>query len=54
MTFDPIRFPDDTWQEGFIAVQPMDDGRAWCLMPLTFGRVRLVIAEDWCSMGEHW
>ena len=54
MNYDPDRFPDDSWQEGVLAAQPMADGRAWCLIPLTFGRVRIVIAEDQFSMGEHW
>lgn len=53
-TFDPERFPTDEWLEGMIAARPMADGRAWCLIPLTFGRLRIVIAPDEFSMGEHW
>jgi len=52
--FDSARFPDDRWLEGVTAALPMADGRAWCLIPLTFGRLRIVIAEDQFSMGEHW
>lgn len=50
------RFPDD-WDptnEGYLAGRPMADGRYWCLMPLTFGRNRIVIAEDQFTVGEHW
>lgn len=50
------RFPDD-WDpkaEGYIAGMPMEDGRWWCLAPLSLGRVRIVIAEDEYTAGEHW
>jgi hypothetical protein len=53
---DRQRFPEG-WNpidDGYIAGRPMDDGRWWCLMPLTFGRNRIVIAEDQFSVGEHW
>lgn len=53
-SFDPVRFPNDRWRTGFIAVLPMADGRAWTLHRLTFGRVRITIVEDQFSMGEHW
>ena len=50
------RFPDgwDPKDEGYIAGVPMDDGRWWCLMPLWGNRVRIVIAEDQFTAGEHW
>jgi hypothetical protein len=53
---DPRRFPPDRdeWQSGYLSVMAMDDGRAWCLMPLTLGRLRIVIAEDCWTAGEHW
>ena len=51
------RFPED-WDPiedgGYLAARLMDDGRYWCLMQLTFGRLRIVIAEDWSTAGEHW
>jgi len=50
------RFPED-WNPvdaGYITGMPMDDGRYWCLLLLTFGRLRIVIAEDQFSAGEHW
>lgn len=50
------RFPDD-WDpkaEGYLGGKLMDDGRWWCLMPLSLGRVRIVIAEDEFTAGEHW
>jgi hypothetical protein len=52
--FDPVRFPGKDWLMGVIAARPMADGRAWCLVPLLLGRLRIVIAEDEFSMGEHW
>lgn len=56
-TYDPARFPngvDADWCAGYLSVGPMPDGRAWCLMPLTLGRLRIVIAEDVHTAGEHW
>jgi hypothetical protein len=52
----PRRFPEgwDAKDEGYLGAIPMEDGRMWCLMPLTFGRVRIVIAEDQFTAGEHW
>lgn len=50
------RFPPD-WDpktEGYLAGEKMEDGRWWCLMPLTMGRLRIVIAEDEFTTGEHW
>lgn len=50
------RFPEG-WNpknEGYIDGRPMADGRWWCLLPLTMGRVRIVIAEDQFTAGEHW
>lgn len=50
------RFPED-WDakaNGYVMGQPMADGRYWCLLLLTFGRLRIVIAEDQFSAGEHW
>ena len=50
------RFPEDWSPEaaGYITGVPMEDGRYWCLLELTFGRYRIVIAEDQWSAGEHW
>ena len=50
------RFPAD-WDpkaNGYLAGVPMPDGRYWCLLLLTFGRLRIVIAEDRWTAGEHW
>ena len=51
------RFPEG-WNPkedgGYIMGEPMEDGRYWCLLLLTFGRLRIVIAEDQFSAGEHW
>jgi hypothetical protein len=54
MGYDPQHFPDDSWQEGILLHRPMADGRAWCMIPLVGGRVRIVIVPDRFSMGEHW
>ena len=53
---DPKRFPKgfDAHENGYLAVEPMPDGRAWCLLALTLGRLRIVIAEDQFTAGEHW
>ena len=53
---DSERFPDgvDEWADGYLDVQPMPDGRAWCLVPLIGGRLRIMIAEDHFTAGEHW
>ena len=53
---DPELFPDGEaeWSDGYFAVQPMADGRAWCLVPLIGGRLRIMIAEDHFTAGEHW
>ena len=50
------RFPEGwTYLDGgYMAGKPMRDGRWWCLMPLTLGRLRIVIAEDEWTAGEHW
>lgn len=50
------RFPED-WDpkaNGYLAGSKMEDGRFWCLLPLTLGRLRIVIAEDYATAGEHW
>lgn len=50
------RFPED-WDykaDGYIACVDMEDGRKWCLLPLALGRLRIVIAEDRWTAGEHW
>lgn len=55
--FDEVRFPhgvDADWCAGYLTVQPMRDGRAWCLVPLLLGRLRIMIAEDQWTAGEHW
>src|SRR5262245_26947778 len=51
-----IKFPQGWKPEdaGYVLGQEMDDGRWWCVMPLTFGRLRIVIAEDQYTAGEHW
>jgi hypothetical protein len=53
---DPQRFPesDDSWAGSYISVKAMPDGRAWCLMSLSLGRLRIVIGEDQFTCGEHW
>jgi hypothetical protein len=53
---DPVKFPPgrDDWHESYLEVQPMEDGRAWCLVPLIGGRLRIMIAEDQWTAGEHW
>jgi hypothetical protein len=50
------RFPDGFEAEanGYIDTRVMDDGRYWCLLNLTLGRLRIVIAEDQFTAGEHW
>jgi hypothetical protein len=50
------RFPKgwDPRAEGYVAGRRMDDGRWWCLMPLIGNRLRIVIAEDQYTAGEHW
>lgn len=50
------RFPNgfDAEENGYIDTRRMDDGRYWCLMNLTLGRLRIVIAEDQFTAGEHW
>ena len=51
------RFPEN-WDPikdgGYLAGTKMDDGRWWCLLELTMGRNRIVIAEDQFTAGEHW
>ena len=52
---DPDKFPPGgDWWTGYLQVRAMPDGRAWCLLPLTLGRLRIVIAEDQWTAGEHW
>ena len=56
MSNERIRIPAD-WDykaNGYVMGTPMADGRWWCLLPLTFGRFRIVIAEDIFTAGEHW
>ena len=50
------RFPDGFEAEanGYIATRKMDDGRYWCLLRLIGERLRIVIAEDQYTAGEHW
>jgi hypothetical protein len=50
------RFPDGFEAEanGYIATKKMDDGRYWCLLRLIGERLRIVIAEDQFTAGEHW
>lgn len=50
------RFPEgwDPVEQGYIDGRLMDDGRYWCLLGLTLGRLRIVIAEDEFTAGEHW
>jgi hypothetical protein len=56
LKYDPVRFPHGTtdWADSYVDVQPMPDGRAWCLVPLIGGRLRIMIAEDQFTAGEHW
>jgi hypothetical protein len=44
------------WDEGYLATRPIGDEPfpALCLMPLTFGRLRVVVATDEYSAGEHY
>lgn len=50
------RFPDgfDAHSNGYLRAEPMPDGRMWALLRITFGRLRIVIVEDWFTAGEHW
>jgi hypothetical protein len=51
-----VRIPDD-WDfqaNGYLMGQPMPDGRWWCLLELWGQRLRIVIAEDIFTAGEHW
>jgi hypothetical protein len=36
------------------AVRPLSDGQWLCLMKLTFNRMRLIVAPDEWTAGEHW
>jgi hypothetical protein len=39
---------------GMLAARVLDNGRVLALVPLTFGRVRLVLGPDLMSVDEGW
>ena len=42
------------WTEQYEHIKPLDDGTYLVMFPITFGRLRLAIAQDEWSLGEHW
>jgi len=52
----PRRFPEGwkPFDHGYLHGVEMEDGRWWCLLELFGGRLRIVIAEDEFTSGEHW
>lgn len=44
-----------SWADGYLAAKPLDDSSEWLtVMPLTFGRARLCVADPGNSSIEHW
>ena len=45
-----------SWRDGYLATRPLGEGEfpALALMPLTFGRLRVVVVPDEFSAGEHY
>ena len=46
-----------SWREGYVATRPLDPPNefpALALMPLTFGRLRIVVVPDEWTAGEHY
>ena len=44
----------DDWTKQYEHIKPLDDGTYVVMFPITFGRLRIAIALDEWSLGEHW